>query len=155
MTTLALDLGTKCGWAVMRDGTLENSGVWDLSPKRGDSSGMRFVHFRGRLRAMREGYPDIGDVVYELAVGGYRGNYAPELYGGFQATLTTWCQDHSIRYQGVPVGTLKKWATGKGSAKKDMMVEAACKRTGLDITDHDQADAVLLALYAAEQEGGR
>ncbi len=30
--------------------------------------------------------------------------------------LTAWCEHHNIPYQGVPVGTIKKHATGKGNA---------------------------------------
>lgn len=151
MTTLALDLGTKTGWAVTRDGILVASGWWDLKPKRIDSPGMRFIYFMGKLKAMREAYPDIGHVVYE-AVARHAGTHAAHVYGGFQSHLTTWCHRNKVSYQGVPVGTLKKWATGKGNAGKPMMIEAARLKTGLDITDDNEADAVLLALWSAEQE---
>lgn len=149
MTTLALDLGTTTGWAVMRDGTIEHCDMWDLSPKRGDSPVQRFLLFRGRLRATRLAYPDVADVVYEDAVG-HQHNYAGEIFGGFKYTLLLWCCDNGIRFRGIPVLTLKKWATGKGNAKKSAMVVAACEKTDLVIVDHNVADAVLLALYAAE-----
>ena len=38
---------------------------------------------------------------------------AAHAYGGFMAHLTAWCEHHQIPYQGVPVGTIKKHATGK------------------------------------------
>lgn len=154
MTTLALDLGTKTGWAILHDGELGNSGTWDLSPRRGDSPGRRFVLFRGRLREMLLAYPDIRHVVYEEVVG-HAATYAAQMYGAFQGALMTWCHDASCSFEGVPVGTLKKWATGKGNANKAAMVFAVQEKTTLPITDHNHADAVLLALYAAEQEGGR
>ena len=30
--------------------------------------------------------------------------------------LTAWCEEHELPYQGVPVGTIKRYATGKGNA---------------------------------------
>jgi len=159
MTALALDLGTKTGWAVWRPCHVVSqriiaSGTWDLKPKRDDSSGMRFIYFRGKLRAMREAYPDIRHVVYE-AVARHAGTHAAHVYGGFQSHLTTWCHENKVSHQGVPVGTLKKWATSTGNANKAAMVVSARAQTGLDIADDNEADAVLLALYAAEQEPGR
>ena len=35
------------------------------------------------------------------------------------------CAEHDIRAYGIPVGTVKKLATGKGNAKKAQMVAAA------------------------------
>ena len=50
---------------------------------------------------------------------------AAHAYGGFMAHLTAWCEHHNIPYAGVPVGTIKKHATGKGNASKDLMIGAA------------------------------
>lgn len=46
----------------------------------------------------------------------------------------------------IPPSALKKWATGKGTADKPMMVKAANDREKSDIriTSHDVADAALL-----------
>ena len=51
---------------------------------------------------------------------------------------------------GVPVfpvspGTLKKWATGKGNAKKEDMKLAVYKKFGREFVTSDEADAFLLA----------
>jgi Holliday junction resolvasome RuvABC endonuclease subunit len=107
--------------------------------------------FRGRLREVVLAYPDLDDVVYEEVVR-HAATYAAQMYGAFQGALMTWCHDAFCSFRGVPVGTLKKWATGKGNAKKAEMIEAARDHTGLDITDDNEADAVLLALYAAEHD---
>ena len=43
---------------------------------------------------------------------------------------------------GIPVGTIKKHATGKGNASKEMMIEAARKKLGYKDDDDNEADAL-------------
>ena len=54
-----------------------------------------------------------------------------------------------LAYSGIPVGTIKKHATGKGNASKAAMVESARLMIGTDsdLTE-DEADAVCLLDYA-------
>jgi Holliday junction resolvasome RuvABC endonuclease subunit len=68
-------------------------------------------------------------------------------YGGFMATLTSWCEAQKIPYQGVPVGTIKKHATGKGNASKEEMI-AAARAKSFNPTDDNQADALALLDWA-------
>ena len=42
---LALDVATHCGWAISK----EIYGVWDLTPKRDESKGMKLIRFRSKL----------------------------------------------------------------------------------------------------------
>lgn len=56
-------------------------------------------------------------------------------------------QQHA--YVLVGTGTLKKFATGKGNADKKAMV-AAAQLLVPELKDHNQADALFLAKYAAE-----
>lgn len=74
---------------------------------------------------------------------------AAHVYGGFLATLTAWCEHHGIPYQGVPVGTIKKHATGKGNASKDEMM-AAVRARGHVPADDDEADALALLHWAIQ-----
>ena len=67
-------------------------------------------------------------------------------------TLTAWCEHHQIPYQGVPVGTIKKHATGKGNANKDQMISAARLR-GHAPADDNEADAIALFHWAVETQG--
>ena len=48
----------------------------------------------------------------------------------------------------VPPSTLKKWATGKGNASKDMVLASAVRRWP-QVTQNDEADAAWLADIAA------
>ena len=64
--------------------------------------------------------------------------------------LTAWCEHHNIPYQGVPVGTIKKHATGKGNAGKDEMI-AAIRARGHTPGDDNEADALALLHWAIAQ----
>ena len=65
--------------------------------------------------------------------------------------LTAWCEHHNIPYQGVPVGTIKKHATGKGNAGKDGMIASVRKR-GHSPVDDNEADALALLHWAVETQ---
>lgn len=138
---LALDLGTKCGWAI----SAHESGVWNLSPRRFEGSGMRFVTFRQNLRKVLEGI----ELVYFEEVRKHMGVDAAHVYGGLMAVLTEECELRKIPYQGIPVGTIKKHATEKGNADKAAMILAA-KRLypGIEVQDDNHADALCLLDYA-------
>ena len=56
-------------------------------------------------------------------------------------------------YQGVPVGSIKKHATGKGNADKAAMIDAARAR-GFSPADDNEADAIAILLWAIETNGG-
>ena len=48
------------------------------------------------------------------------------------AILTTWCTERDIPCEGIPIGTIKKFGTGKGNAGKKDMVLACNERFGTD-----------------------
>ena len=70
------------------------------------------------------------------------------------AVLSAWCEERAIAYQGVPVGTIKRYATGKGNADKAAMI-AAMRARGFAPADDNEADALALLLWATDAEGGR
>ena len=55
----------------------------------------------------------------------HAGTDAAHVYGGLMATLTAWAELRGVLYQGVPVGTIKRHAIGKGNAPKEAMITAA------------------------------
>ena len=145
-TILALDLGTTTGWALMtRDGSI-TSGTESFKPHRFEGGGMRFLRFKRWLTEIKQTSDSI-DAVYFEEVRRHLGVDAAHAYGGFMAHLTAWCEHHQIPYQGVPVGTIKKHATGKGNASKDEMIAAAKARGHLH-ADDNEADALALLHYA-------
>jgi hypothetical protein len=149
--TLALDLGTRTGWALgaarpFAPGRVV-SGVQSFASGRFDGGGMRFLRFRRWLDEVLAGV----SVVYFEEVRRHVGTDAAHVYGGLLATLTAYCEERSIPYQGVPVGTIKRHATGKGNADKTAMV-AAIRAKGYAPRDDNEADAIAL-LLAMEGEG--
>lgn len=141
MILLAIDLGTNTGFCC--GGTKQSvSGVWSLKQNRFDGGGMRFVKFRGHLNEIHNAY-GLTQVAYE-EVRRHIGTDAAHVYGGLQAILTDWCETHKIPYEGVPVGTIKKFATGRGNADKKAMIAAVRSRWGVETDDDNEADAVAL-----------
>lgn len=149
MMILALDLGTKTGWAIGAAGAVHASGTWDLRGGRYEGGGMRFLRLRAELdkvanlaRIERVGYEEVRR---------HMGVDAAHIYGGMQAVLTSWCEDRLIAYQAIPVGTIKKHATGRGNADKAAMLEAMAAHAP---ADDNEADALALFFLLTSLEGG-
>ena len=149
---LALDLGTTAGWAMrLSDGTIV-SGTMAFRPGRYEGGGMRFLRFRSWLDHLLGGAKGIGTVYFE-EVRRHAGTDAAHIYGGFLAHLTAWCELNHIPYQGVPVGAIKRHATGKGNASKDAVV-AAMRGRGFSPEDDNEADALAILSWAIDTHGG-
>ncbi len=147
-TILALDLGTTTGWALTsRDGSI-TSGSQSFKPQRFEGGGMRFLRFKRWLTDIKQCNDGIDLVVFE-EVRRHVGVDAAHAYGGFMGQLTALCEHHQIPYQGIPVGTIKKHATGKGNASKDEMV-ASVRARGHSPADDNEADAIALLYLARE-----
>lgn len=143
MSVLALDLGKKVGWAANTPGSW-TSGVEDFSPQWSESAGMCMLRFKGwldRITVMVQ----VTGIHYEL-VQGYRGGAAARLWSGFWSHLLSWCEENAIPCAGVPVGTLKKYATGHGGCNKQAMIDAAIAK-GWEPEDDNEADALWLLDY--------
>ena len=148
MTILALDLGTQTGWALTsRDGSI-TSGSQSFKPQRFEGGGMRFLRFKRWLTDIKQCNDGIDQVVFE-EVRRHVGVDAAHAYGGFMGQLTAWCEHHQIPYQGVPVGTIKKHATGKGNAGKDDVIASVTAR-GHAPVDDNEADALALLHWAIQ-----
>ena len=145
-TILALDLGTLTGWALRSaDGSI-TSGTESFKPGRFEGGGMRYLRFK---RWLNEFLPEAISSVYFEEVRRHLGVDAAHAYGGFLATLTAWCEQNHIPYQGVPVGSIKRSATGRGNASKPEMI-AAMRRLGHLPDDDNEADALALLYFATE-----
>jgi Holliday junction resolvasome RuvABC endonuclease subunit len=120
---------------------------------------MRYLRFRRWLdEVLATTAPSSGvsglDAVYFEEVRRHLGVDAAHAYGGFLATLTSWCEHQTIPYQGVPVGTIKRHVTGKGNAGKTEMVSAVRAR-GYLVADDNEADALAVLDWALAQSAGR
>lgn len=147
-TILALDLGTTTGWALRTPDGAITSGTQSFRPQRFEGGGMRFLRFKRWLTELKAHADGIDSLHFE-EVRRHVSTDAAHAYGGFLATLTSWCEHHQIPYQGVPVGTIKKHATGKGNASKDDMI-TAMRRLGHVPTDDNEADALAILHWATQ-----
>jgi len=163
---LAIDPGTKCGYSWLdvptpMPPTLKplraQSGVWDLSVKRYEGGGMRFLRMKKYIIETEPGF-----VLYE-EVRSHKGTSAAHVYGGIIAIIQTYCQEAGIQYIGVPVGTIKKRATGKGNSGKPVMIAAANQQLidtddellvdSKNSDDDNIADAMWLLMIGLEEYG--
>ena len=147
---LALDLGTKTGWALKQDGAII-SGTKIFKPGRFEGGGMRYLRFSDWLHELSDHAGPFETIWFE-EVRSHKGVDAAHAYGGFLATLTQWAEKQSIPYAGVSVGTIKKHATGQGNANKDAMIKAV-KARGFKPQDDNEADAIALLFWATDKQG--
>jgi hypothetical protein len=151
-TILALDLGTTTGWAIRGADGLITSGTASFKPGRYDGGGMRYLRFANWLAELDRLSGPIAAIHFE-EVRRHAGTDAAHVFGGLLGVLTSWAELRGVPYQGVPVGTIKRHATGKGNANKQAMIDAARDR-GFSPADDNEADAIAILLWAIETAGG-
>ena len=169
---LALDLGTRTGWALAEGGRVE-SGTQVFDVKRGESPGMRWIRFRRWLAeiAMAEHssgggtidtpgsqrvpyfLPRVEMIVWEAAH--HRGGAATHVGVNFAGRVEEFCAQNKIEHASVHTATIKKFATGSGRGDKGAMI-AAVQRRGwaahvVEPLDDNHADALALLHYALEE----
>ena len=132
---LALDIATKTGWK-----TKTSSGVWDLKPNRGESEGMRVVRFKSKVKELVL-LEDIKLISYERPAGLHKSSImvASEMVG----VLKDLCIGMGLDLACYSASEIKKFATGKGNAKKEAMIAEAV-RLGFNPKDDNEADAIHL-----------
>jgi len=132
---LALDIATKTGWR-----TKTSSGVWDLKPNRGESEGMRVVRFKSKVKELIL-LEKINLVAYERPAGMHKSSImvASEMVG----VLKDLCIEMNVELSCYSASEIKKFATGKGNASKELMIADAIKK-GFNPKDDNEADAIHL-----------
>lgn len=156
MNILALDLGTKTGWAarLVPEGPI-CAGTWELTTKKKGADccviDPRLPQLREYLRA-RWAVRPIHCIAYE-DVKFVRSQAQAHLWSAFRTVVWLFAHDHKIPTICCPVQTLKKFATGSGAADKDAMALAYLEKTGqpplaLDFMGDDAIDAWHLLHWA-------
>jgi len=131
---LSLDVATHCGWC-----TETASGVWDFSIKRDESSGMRLIRFKSKLRELVD-IEKVNLITFERTSGFHKNALIvqAELHG----VLKIFCEENKIEYRAFSASEIKKFATGKGNAGKPAMVQAAQEKYGYAGYNDNEADAI-------------
>lgn len=146
---LALDLGQNTGWALRhRNGNIY-SGIERFRPDRFSGGGMALLRFRQWLDTLHETSDKIDMIVFE-EVRRHLGTTAAHIYGGFLGQMSAFAEFREIPYQGVPVGTIKRFITGRGNASKEDVIRAIFDR-GHCPHDDNEADALALLHWALKE----
>lgn len=116
MNLLALDLGTATGYAILEEDRI-SYGTHKLPNK---TFGQRFSEFRHWL--IRTISQNKIEMVFFERVYRHSGTDAAHVYGGLMYTMASVCEELSVPYQGLGVGAIKKFMTGKGNATKEEMI---------------------------------
>lgn len=146
---LALDLGTKTGWATNAPSVImHGTRTFD-----GEISGWKYLAFKRWLDVEIERL-EIQHIVYEETFS--MGAYAARVLHGFLAILQYVYAEHysteqRFTIQKVHPGTLKKFATGNGHAKKPQMMEACYKKFHYMPADDNECDAIWLLEFSIRQ----
>ena len=144
---LALDFATKTGWAFRGKSGELSSGVWDLSIKKDESSGMRLIRFESKLQLF---LPLVEVIAFESVSAGRgpRANFdSVKLQSKLQAMIERLAEKTpGVECVGYNLKSMKAHALPKGvKQNKEEMVKAAKKKwPDVEIMDDNQADALWL-----------
>ena len=151
---LALDLGTKCGYALRRrDGSITH-GTESFAPRKSWHEGQRWLNFRMWLTAIIE-REQVHVIAFEAVMShgtkARQNILAAHAYGGFLACMHAVAATRNIECIGVAVPTAKKHWTGSGRADKTAMMAEAVRR-GFNPDTDNAADALAVLSWACAQE---
>lgn len=156
LNILALDPATITGWAH----SCGASGVWNLRILRDESSGMRLIRFRAKLReVVRAGPLDV--IAYEgpnVASGAKANMNAFSVSAQLQGIILEFCETvDGIECSPYNLQTIKSHALrGKeGARNKEAMIAAAQEKwPHIKFEDDNQVDAMWLLDLAQSEIGG-
>ena len=145
LKTLAVDLGSTCGFAVGHNGIIKQSGEVALLPPTGQTHpGHRFMKFQEWL----SNFTDVDEILYE-EVPRFESAAAARVYCGLLCVLQMFSLAHGIRISSLKASQIKKDFTGYGNAPKEVICEVAInlgwKKGVRETRDfNNEADAIAL-----------
>lgn len=144
---LGLDLASSCGASfcdIIPGQPIKEApiigGQWDLSISNHDTHSLRYIRLKQFLAITAPDlvfYEEVKFVGQAGAPDGPKQNLTAlvaravsgaQVVHSLAAILVTWCEERNIPCEAVPIGVLKKYATGKGNANKEDMIKA-CNAT--------------------------
>jgi Holliday junction resolvasome RuvABC endonuclease subunit len=157
MILLALDLGSRTGYAHTKgDGAVISHGYIDLADKKDPQPARRFINLNSFLTDFSNTKTQEIRIVYEAPH--MRGFAATFSLMGLAAVVEMWAARNNFpRPKRVHSATIKKHVTGNGRATKEDVIKAVNGRLlgkAPLIGDDNEADAVALLMYAADNDRG-
>lgn len=142
MRIMGVDTSTKTGYAILEGGSILKVGVIHYKPS--EDRFERYACYALSLLGLVEQY-NIDLVVIEGYSFGSKFNHQIQYELGAVLRYSLW--EAGKQFVEVPPTSLKKFVTGKGNVKKDLMLLGVYKRWGLDTEDDNEADAYGLAQF--------
>lgn len=141
---VAFDQATKCGVAYQLPGRQPKTELWNLTLKSYESNGMKWIRFEGKVRDFLKKIKAKA-VAYELPAGR---NLKPIIHSSKMiGIIEKVATELEIEYIEFSSSQVKKFATGKGNANKEMMIEYAKKLWKFEGQDDNEADALHILHY--------
>jgi Holliday junction resolvasome RuvABC endonuclease subunit len=145
MRVLGIDPGIHCGFALIGETAQDvMCGEWDLSGRKWEGAGWRYVRLETAIREAIEkhGVTHVG--IEEVRR--HEGTDAAHVYGAITGIITKVCEQTETPYTSWTPGEIKRAATGKGNAGKELVLQAAKKRwPNVPIRTDNEADALWIA----------
>lgn len=143
---LAIDPAEKTGWAISQ--TIY--GVWNFKLKRDENFGMKLIRLRSKLKEAVEEH-NVAIIIYERPTG-----IMPNAlisHSKLVGVIEEFCTERDIPFRGYSAHEIKKFATGKGAGKKELLMVAAKEKLGYTGNDDNEVDAIWLLLMAKKDLG--
>ncbi len=143
MRVMGVDTSTKTGYAILCDkGEVVNVGVLHHKPEPN-----RFTRFSHYTREISELITAYGVDLVVIEGYSFAGKFNNSLQYELGACIRMKLYQDEVMFVEVPPTSLKKFVTGKGNAKKDLMLLNVYKRWDFDTEDDNEADAYGLAQF--------
>ena len=144
MKILSLDIASTTGWCLDK----HLYGTWNFKTRKDESMGMKLIRFLAKLKEVYE-LEKFDIVVYERPAG--RHAHAIIHQAKLIAILEQFCEENNVEYKSYSASEIKKFATGKGNANKQQMINAAKEKYDYLGDDDNEADAIHMRYLAKEE----
>jgi len=148
-SVLAIDLGTKSGWAARDKTGAISSGSYNCKPSSSVNHGQKYIAFANFYQEKISQLKP--SVVYFEQVCRHAGYMAAHAYGAYLGITQMVCSHSGIICVGLGVTEIKRAMTGKGNAKKEEIIQVA-RDLGFDPADDNEADALAILRLALFKE---
>jgi Holliday junction resolvasome RuvABC endonuclease subunit len=144
MRVLAFDQASvSTGWCFGTKSGLTECGRINITPRRFDSIGIRFLRLDREVTALIKKFqPTL------LALEEHRAHssvISAQMLGAASAVIMKCAEEHGLHYASFPVARIKKFGSGSHNASKALMLASARKKyPHLHIENDDVADAVAI-----------
>jgi Holliday junction resolvasome RuvABC endonuclease subunit len=136
----AFDQANKMGvsWQISGEEKFDFS-LWNLSIKSKESQGLKWLRFESKLRDFVKKYK-IQVLAYELPAGR---NTNPIIHSSkLICIIEKLCAELDLEYIEFSSTEVKKFATGNGTASKELMIQYANSLWGYPGNDDNEADSI-------------